>query len=111
MSGKKGKSGQFGKYREQSSVWKGGETIKSGYVFTYCPEHPYAQSNGYIKRARLIMEAHIGRVLLPTEAVHHINGIKNDDRIENLMLFSSRSKHSIHHFPKGKTWNKKKGIK
>ena len=35
------------------------------------------------------------------EVVHHINNTKNDNRIENLMLFSSTSEHSKYHFPKG----------
>ena len=40
------------------------------------------------------MEKSIGRFLEPDEVVHHINGIKNDNRIENLMSFKNHSKHS-----------------
>jgi len=46
---------------------------------------------------RLVKEAHLGRTLLPSEVVHHINGVVDDNRIENLMLFSSNGKHMNYH--------------
>lgn len=78
--------------------WKGGiRKCLKGYVWLYRPKHPLCQKNNYVKRSRIIMEKHLGRYLTPTEVVHHINGIKHDDRIANLELFLNHSKHAKFH--------------
>lgn len=77
-----------GKYvREKNPNWKGGRTQDGdGYVHIRRPNHPYAAKNGYILEHRLVVERALGRYLIPGELVHHINGIRDDNRLENLEL-------------------------
>ena len=50
------------------------------------PDHPNADKTGYVMQHRLIMAEKLGRPLLPTESVHHVNGNGHDNRPENLQL-------------------------
>ena len=77
--------------------WKGGRTKHmDGYICILNKQHPAADYRGYVLEHRLVMEQHIGRYLTKDEIVHHINGIKNDNRIENLQLMN-RAEHMNHH--------------
>lgn len=81
-----------------SRYWKGGRrTDKLGYVMVWDPGHTMAQASGYLAEHRKVMAEAIGRDLAPGEVVHHINEVKSDNRIENLMLFESQAAHSRHH--------------
>lgn len=87
---------------EHNPMWKGGRFItKYGYVRIKKYDHPFANTKNYVFEHRLVMEQHLGRYLLPFEKVHHINGNRSDNRIENLQLLESQSRHAHMHM-KGK---------
>ncbi len=76
---------------EKHSAWNGGKCkLKRGYIEIYSPNHPYARGKKYVKEHRLVMENYLGRYLEPWEQVHHRNGIKDDNRIENLQLIQNK---------------------
>lgn len=71
--------------------WKGGRRIATaGYILILSREHPHHDNQGYVREHRLVIEKHLGRYLLSDEVVHHNNGNKQDNRLENLLLISKR---------------------
>ena len=66
---------------------------KDGYILVYQPDHPNARANGYVLEHRRVMADNIGRPLTDEEVVHHINGIRDDNRPENLELYRSNAEH------------------
>lgn len=77
-------------------LWKGGKyKTKSGYIMSYVPNHPKA-CNNRIYEHRLIIEQKLGHYLELNEMVHHINGIRDDNRIENLIVLKKSQHHSLH---------------
>ena len=65
-------------------------TKKHGYVYLSVPSLANGGKRTEVLEHRYVMEQHLGRSLLPTETVHHKNGIRADNSIENLELFDSR---------------------
>lgn len=75
---------------------KKGTWRSRGYVIVYAPDHPYANRSFGVAQHRLVMEAHLGRYLDRDEVVHHINRIKDDNRLENLRLMTRQEHSELH---------------
>lgn len=81
-----------------SPAWKGGRKKQHGYVKVWVGvEHPMSDHHGYVLEHRLVMADHLGRMLTREEVVHHVNEVRDDNRIENLMLFATEAEHRAHH--------------
>lgn len=77
------------------SMWSGGRVPASqGYFRVWLDENDpmscMRTAKGYVLEHRLVMARSIGRPLLDSETVHHINGDQADNRIENLQLRQGR---------------------
>jgi len=82
--------------------WKGGKsTNKQGYVLVRLLPNDFFYSmvdcHGYVREHRLVMAKSLGRSLQKWEVVHHKNGVKNDNRLENLELAGNLGEHSANH--------------
>ncbi len=75
-------------------AWKGRTTDADGYVLVHVKGHPRQRRHApYIFEHRLVMEQHLGRPLERREVVHHKDGNKANNQIENLQLFQSNAEH------------------
>ena len=84
---------------QHNGNWKGGKSIASnGYVLVRVGlNHHLADIRGYAYEHRVVAEKVIGRRLLKGEQVHHLNGIKTDNRPTNITVMASMARHRYEH--------------
>lgn len=100
------RGGNLGRFGEESASWRGGTYVRpDGYrVVAVQPDDPMVVmahqrrpgNTAYVPEHRLVMARTIKRPLLPTETVHHINGDRLDNRIENLQLRTGNHGKGVH---------------
>ena len=79
-----------------NSNWHGGKYFDDkGYVRVRMPSHPY-EVHGYVYEHRLVLENALGRYLESWESCHHMNEIKEDNRISNIYLCTASEHSTIH---------------
>jgi len=97
-------------FGENHPRWKGGiYKTSDGYIIIKSPNHPNKDGYGYFKEHRMVMEKVLGRYLDKKEVVHHINGIRDDNRKENLKLFKNNYEHQKFHGSLNKSPHRKIG--
>lgn len=87
---------------EKSHAWKGGKYKTQGYVFVYAPDHPRVRGRAkpYVFEHILVAEKKYGRYLLENEVVHHLDGSRDNNHPDNLVVVT-RGQHLKIHDPRG----------
>ena len=91
LAAKKGKLGHPGNTFRR----KNGYVLEQGYLMVYCPEHPRANKHGRVREHILIWEKTHNQPLPKGWLIHHLNGIKSDNRPKNLVATPSRNHYDL----------------
>lgn len=70
--------------------------VNNGYLCLFMPKHPEAMKNGYVRVHRMVMADYLGRKLLPTEEVHHIDEDPTNNDLANLELIDGGEHTRLH---------------
>lgn len=92
------KNRSISKSGEKSPSWNGGfRKTSKGYIQILMHEHKRADSSGYVMEHIVVFEKESGIEIPKGCCVHHINGKKDDNRIENLCLMTHKAHTVFHH--------------
>lgn len=102
------KNHQYGLRGNKNASWKGGKKLDLGYYWVYRPDHPFSVGKtGYVLEHRIVAEKYLlndensvvidgKRYLARDWIVHHKNGVRTDNRPENLEVMKKGEHTSIH---------------
>ena len=76
-------------FRRRGTYAKERKIDSKGYAKWYDPTSPHASPSGWVFEHRHVMAEWLGRKLYPGENIHHRNGVRSDNRVENLQLWVS----------------------
>lgn len=86
-------------------MWKIEKIIKKGeYLYCIVRDHPRRTKNDYVLLHRVVVENHLGRLLTPDEVVHHKDGDKFNNSIDNLEVLGNSQHVREHKLENGQSW-------
>jgi len=85
-----------GRTGKKNANWNGGRRKSSnGYVLVYMPNHPKANTTNCVPEHILVWEKTHGKPVPSGYVIHHLNGLRDDNRPENLVAVP-RPQHERH---------------
>jgi len=83
-------------------MWNIEKIVKKGqYLYAIVHNHPNRTKNDYVLHHRIVMENHLNRLLEGKEVIHHIDGDKHNNVVENLEVMKAIEHNSMHGKQKG----------